>query len=385
MGKDINKAFCIIQDTYNNNTKSFDENTLFTYVMDTVILALINYQNFQSKLNYIHSGEIDKHLFEFVDFSNFSDQLNEVNKKLEPNLFIPKIKSMGKNNFIKTHTVFNGTHLTLSIILPVLSRNLFELNEIIPIPFQDENSVFILDHEPTNFYIDGTKFLSFTANTKHNLCSEQDNLTICNTLLEEDVVALPNCLKNLLLLDWDRTCLYKQIAYKNYFIRISERKMFAFIVNPIQIVKQCTNENDEIFHLIKSREILLGNNCIIYKYIDTDQFENSKQTKSELEMPNEHLKYGKLPTHTPMSRLPILSRYEIQQTNVINTLGDVRIAIPMARERIDKITIKNPISEFFEGWNLTNWLIYGLIYFLGAILVIFTCYLIVKKIIQKLI
>lgn len=45
IGKDVDKALCIIRETYNNNTKNFDEHVLFSYVMDTVILAMINHQN----------------------------------------------------------------------------------------------------------------------------------------------------------------------------------------------------------------------------------------------------------------------------------------------------------------------------------------------------
>lgn len=59
---------------------------------------------------------------------------------------------MGKNNFAKISTKFNKTHLILKIKLPVLNKKLFELNQFIPIPIREENSLFILSNKPITYY-----------------------------------------------------------------------------------------------------------------------------------------------------------------------------------------------------------------------------------------
>lgn len=60
---------------------------------------MINHQKFQTKLNHIYSGELVKRIFEFVDFANFTKQIDAENKQFKPN-FIPKIETLGKNNLM---------------------------------------------------------------------------------------------------------------------------------------------------------------------------------------------------------------------------------------------------------------------------------------------
>lgn len=384
IGKDVDKALCIIRETYNNNTKNFDEHALFSYVMDTVILATINHQNFQSKLNHLYDGDIDERLFEFIDYKNFTGEIMETNRKLEPHLFIPTLKPLGKNNFAKISTKFNKTHLILGIKLPILNKKLFELNEFIPIPIREENSLFILSIKPVTYYRDGNILFNLPTVSKHQLCATQENLTICNTLVEESIVPTSKCIQNLLLLNSDDNCLYKPIQFKNYFIHISDNKIFAFIVKPIEIVKQCENLDDEVLFLTKSQEIWLQSECTLYKYHNEDQSILPKHTDSTFFIPDMGLEIGNPPRHIPISKLPILSKYDILQTSVINSLQNVQNAIPLAKERIDKIKIENPISALFGDWNLKDWLIYGLLWILGIIFIILICFIIIKKLINKI-
>lgn len=383
LAKDIDQAFCILRDTYNNNTKDFDENSLFTFVMDTVILAMINHQSFQSKLNHIYSGELDKRIFEFVDFANFTRQIDAVNRQIKPS-FIPKIETLGKNNLMKVSTDFNNTHLIIRIKLPILRENSYEINEFIPIPIRDENSVFILNNEPIIFYRDGMDIFKLPVIAKQEFCVTQGNLTVCNSLIEEYIISPSHCVRNQLIFHTDDTCIYKPIRFRNYFVQISEHKIYAFIVTPVEIIKQC-GDTDEVLYLIKSQEIPLKSDCTLYKYHGDEQFPSSKHTETNIPIPKNDLKIGKFSTHAPMSELPILKKYEINQLEIISTLEDVQSAIPLAKKRIDQIQITNPLFEFFESWNLKDWLIWGLIWFFGAIFIILLGFTIIKKLVVRII
>lgn len=74
---------------------------------------------------------------------------------------------MGKNNFAKISTKFNKTHLILKIKLPVLNKKLFELNQFIPIPIREENSLFILSNKPITYYRDENILLNLPTVSKH--------------------------------------------------------------------------------------------------------------------------------------------------------------------------------------------------------------------------
>lgn len=216
------------------------------------------------------------------------------------------------------------------------------------------------------------------------MCATQENLTICITLIEESIVPPSKCIQNLLLLDSDNNCLYKPIQFKNYFIHISNNKIFAFIVKPIGIVKQCENLDDETLFLTKSQEIWLQSECTLYKYHNEDQSVLPKHTDSTLVIPDMGLEIGNLSKHIPISELPILGKYDIQQTSVINSLQNVQNAIPLAKERIDKIKRENLLNALFGDWNLKDWLIYGLLWILGIIFFILICFIIIKKLINKI-
>lgn len=384
MAKDIDQAFCILRDTYNNNTKDFDENKLFTFVMDTVILAMIKHQNFQTKLNYIHSNEVDKRIFEFVDFVNFTKLIDTVNGQLKPN-FLPRIETLGKNNLMRISTRYNGTHIILSIKLPILNENFHELNEFIPVPIQDEDSLFILNNKSMVFYRDGMDIFELPAVARHEFCATQANSTVCNSLIEEYMISPSHCIRNQLLFNSDDTCLFKHIHFKNYFIRISEFKIYAFIVTPIEVVKQCS-DSEEVLYLIKSQEIQMKSGCMLYKYHEEEKFPSSKKTETSISMPSNNLNMdiGKISTHQTLVQLPILEKYEIDQLEIITTLEDVQSKIPRAKRRIDQIQFKNPFQGIFEGWDLKDWLIWGLIWFFGAIFAILLGFFIIKKLMVKI-
>lgn len=268
--------------------------------------------------------------------------------------------------------------------MPILSKERFELIEFVPIPVREKNSLFILKTNPILYYKNGRSILSLPESSKLSLCTTQYNLTICSTLMEENVVSPTKCIQNLLLSNLDDNCFYKQIQMKNYFIWISESKIFAYIVQPIDIVKQCDNTEDEVLLLTQSQEISLNNECTVYKLHHKDQYESTKHTITDIHTPKIELEIGNFTTHAPISKLPILEKYEIQQIQVINSLSEVREAVSLSRERIDKIKIENPIVGFFEGWNLKEWLIYGSLSILGTILVISIGFTIIKKLIKKL-
>lgn len=230
--------------------------------MDTIILTLFNHEKFQTNLNHIYAGELDKRLFEFVNYTNFTGEIALVNERLKPNLFIPEIKSMGKNHFIRISRDFNSTHLTFTIHLPVLSRNLYELYEFIPIPIRDGNSIFILDTKPITFYHDKSRINILPETERANLCMTQDDLTICNTLMEESFLSPSNCVRNLLIFKSDENCIHKPIEFQNYFIRLTEQKIYAFIVKPIELVRQC-GDTERVFHLTESREISVKIGCTL--------------------------------------------------------------------------------------------------------------------------
>lgn len=380
IGRDTNEALNIIRDHYSDETKNFDENNLFQYVMDTVLLALLNHEHFQTKLNHLYAGDVDKRLFEFINYVNFTSEIARVNSQLGPNFFIPQVKSMEKNNFLRISSDFNTTHLIFSIHLPVLNTTFYELNEFIPIPIRDENSAFILDLKPTTFFQSKSKIYAIPKNEKNDLCVSQSNLTICNTRLEESIYSPSNCIQNQILFNSNEDCIYKQIEFKNYFIQLSCELVYAFVTKPIKLMKQC-GDTREVLYLTESQVISLKTGCMLFKHYDDEQLKAPETTKSMYGPDSQlNIDFSKIPTRKPMPKLPIIDKYNIEQLEIINSLREVHSAIPLARERVDKIELKNPLDEFFGSWNLKEYFMWGLIWLIGIIFAIMNIYFCCQKI-----
>lgn len=132
--------------------------------------------------------------------------------------------------------------------------------------------------------------------------------------MEESSFPPSNCVRNLISTKSDDSCQYKQIKFKNHFIRTSEEKVYAFIMKPIELVKQCGN-TEKIFHLTQSQEIPVKTGCTIFKYYGDEQFTSPKSTNIDIHKPNTQsdIDFTKIQTQVPIPELPILNRDDVQQ------------------------------------------------------------------------
>lgn len=218
-----------------------------------------------------------------------------------------------------------------------------------------------------------------------NMCVSQDNCTVCNTLVEENMISPPECIQNLIKFSSDETCLYKQIELKNYFIRISNSKLYAFITKPVEIIIKC-EKTEEILFLTHNQIIPYGGECTLHKYHEENQFSNLKFTETKTLSSNKqsYIDFEKTPKRKTIPEIQIYSKFEMQQQENINVLKEVLEALPMARDRIDKIRLENPLTTLFD-WNFKELIVLGLIWIFGIIAIILTFFICMKKLMTKLI
>lgn len=184
----------------------------------------------------------------------------------------------------------------------------------------------------------------------------------------------------------DDSCLYKQIELKDYFIQISNSKLYVFITKPLNIVKKC-GKTEEILFMTKSQTIPYNSDCTIHKYHEENQFSLPKFTETRISSPNKqtNMDFEKIPKREMIPEIQIHSKYGMQQQENINVLKEVLSAMPMARERVDKIQIENPLTGLFENWNTKELIVLGLLWLFGIITVILLLFICIKKLITKLI
>lgn len=384
--KDLDEKLHILESTVNDNTQNLKLFSKFHGIINVVLFSAHLHEKMQTKLNHIYSGELRTRLFEVIDYGNFLIILKRINEQLKPNLQLPKIDSMGKNTFIDAYTEFNTTHLTVSVELPVIRTSKFLMSELIPIPILENNKLFILDMNTIRFYRNDSQYQTFSIETQNSLCKTQDRVTICNTFLDESTEKPGICLHNLLTQFSDAECTYKEIPYKNYFIRISKSYLYAFIVKPVKILKSCRGNND-VINLSESIRIFVPNECEIYKYSESFHYKGEKTSKVDITPENIHMYVNlSLPEiNKQLSSIPLWDKYQLQFIEGKGRIKRLQKAIPLQREQIQTVQFKNDtkLADFLPDFGLKDYLTNKIVYALTLCVIIILLLLILKCLIIK--
>lgn len=351
------------QDAINNNTRNLNSLMRFFNAINVVSFSAQSHEKMQIKLNDIYYGDLDSRLFEVIDFQEFSDTVEKINKMLEPELSLPNIITMSRNKFIRTYTDYNSTHLTVSVDLPVIRKRGFHMAEFIPLPMEENEKLYILDIPTTTYYENGTRFLQFPEETTKNLlCKTQDSTTICNSFLEDYNANVSKCMFNLLKNNSDVGCTYKEIPKQNYFIRLTEGILYLHLIYPIRVIIDCRGR---IFAMTvtSSGKIYLPTGCEIYKYTDYTHYggERISRIKSMEHAQTELNLFNTTEGHKKLSYLPLWDKYGHQFIEAKGKFTRLEEASELQSIKINEDST-SPASRIFDFLHtaMTYILIFGI-------------------------
>lgn len=337
-------------DAINNNTKNLNSQMRFFNAINVISFSTQSHEKMQIKLNDIYYGDLDSRLFEIIDFQEFSNTVEKINKLLEPDLSLPNIITMSRNKFIKTYTDYNSTHLTVSVDLPVIRKRGYRMFEFVPLPIEENGKVYILDMPTITYYKNDSKFLRFPENdTKNLLCKTQDGTTICNSFLEDYNANISNCMTNLLKpKSSDEGCVYKEIPKQNYFIRLTEGIVYLHLIYPIRVIVDCRGR---VFAMTvtTSGKIYLATSCEIHKYSDYTHYGGEKQsTMKSLEHAETELNlFNTTDGYKKLSYLPVWDKYSHQFVEAKARFIRLQNATELQSEKIDEDS-NSITSEIFD-------------------------------------
>lgn len=344
--KDIDGKFHSLELVVHNNTRQINALSQFNNIINSILFTAHIHEKMQMRLNHIYSGEIHTRLFEIIDYSKFLLTVEDINKKLGPNLKLPKFDSMKKNNLIEAYSQFNKTHLMISVDLPVIQKDGHFISELIPIPINENGTLFLLDLKETIFFKGDSNYRLLSDETLKSLCKTNKKQTICNNFLEDLAEKVPMCLHNLLMELSDVNCIYKEIPFANYFIRVSEQYIYAFIVNPIKIVKGCGGA-DDIIYLTQSTRVFAPKGCELFKYSDKNQYK--EKTISSINMTpqslHSHMNLSLQEISEQLSSIPLWDSYEMRFMKAKTRVKRLQKDMPLQKEKIENIQIANNIID----------------------------------------
>lgn len=312
--------------------------------------------------------------------------MKDINLKLKPNFSLPNIKSTEQIDFLEIFPAINDTFLTVSINLPVINKIGIETSEFIPIPMREDKTLYILDMKTTKYYVQDMKVHLLPNDTFNSLCKSTTSTIICNNFLENYTEEPSVCFSNLILHNTDTECIYKQIEYKNYFIKTSETSIFVYIVDPIKIIKNCRGKN-KILDLTYSHHMLLPPGCTIYKYIEKAQLINGKTTISDMRKQNINLKIdlSNFESNEILSTIPLWDKYDIQFIKTKLKIKRLKKEIPLLKQKIQNIQPYNSTSNLLPTFTFKEILNNKITIFIISSFVILLSLLVMKSMIIKLI
>lgn len=366
--KDSDAHMLKLQEAINNNTQNIELQSRFFGIINVISFSAQLHEKMQIKLNDIYYNDVESRLFEIIDFSEFKATVAKINEKLKPNLMLPNITSMARNKFIKSYTEYNNTHLTVSVDLPVIRKSGYNVSEFVPIPLMENGKLYMLDLKTTSYFKNGSNIQLFPDdNTRNSLCKTQDKVTICNSLFEEFPTETPLCLNNLLQRNSDVNCIYNEIPFKNYFIKISNEILYIFLVDPsLRLVMDCRGKVYAIT-LTQNQILHIPKGCDIYKYTDKLDYVGEKITKIDISKDPIHsaLNLNVTEINNKLSLLPLYDKYNLEFIEIKGKATRFGRDIPLQRVKINEMgeisVIPNfGIMDFFSN-TITKFVIFAII------------------------
>lgn len=383
--KDADIRFSKLESSVNNNTLQIESYAQFFGIINTVLFISRKHEKVQAKLNNVYSKNVENRLFEIIDYLELLKTIKEINEKLKPNFMLPNINSMEKNNFLEIYTNINDTYLTLSIDLPVFSKIGTDISEFIPIPKKENNKLYILDMKSTKYYVRDLKIHLLPDDVIKSLCKIQGKTIICNNFLEDYTEKPSKCLENLIMHNTDVECNYKQIEHKNYFIKISDTTIFAYIVHPIKIVKNCRGKN-KILELKFSHQMSLPPGCNIYKYTEISQQNDGKNTITDTNKEaTPKIDLSNIQSNEFLSTIPLWDKYEIQFIEAKAKVKRIEKNIPLQRQKIDETSFNSTFSSLLPDFGIKELINNKTTLFLTAGFAILLSLLAMKSLIIRLV
>lgn len=366
-------AFTQIINVSKNDSQNSESLTLFSNIINRIILSSQCYDDINKKLNNVFYGNISSKLSEIIDFQEFSNTIDTINEMLAPNLALPNIKTLSQNNFIKAYTYFKSTDLTISIVLPVIHSKYCDIFEFTPLPFEENNKTYILDMPTTTYYMNGSKILLFpNVQTKNALCKSQDTLTICNSFLEDYHVKTPICMYNLLNNISDVQCTYKEIPKQNYFIKLTNGILYAHLIYPIRLVQSCKG-NVISTTITNSGKIFFSTDCEIYKYRGKINYGGESISQIDHKPKNAYTEINLFETkngYKKLSDLPFWDKYNINTIECIDKATRIRKSFPLHHGDINKMKQNSDFVKYILLPSAVGLFIFAIIIFLFKPLII---------------
>lgn len=367
----------LMRDFSQNITMNMNNNNKLTFIILNLILIMHEHDNYYNKIKEFYLGNLEESFFSIIDLEDLTKCIEKINNnELNPNnLRIPEIKSKADIKFIKIEPKTNINHTYISLKLPILYGETYDLYDLIPIPTTINNELNILNINYTKFIRVNDEIHILNLDAFSFLCNNTDTMTICNSILNTSTT--PNkCLKHLIINNDDKYCFYKPIEPKPYFIRISDDKLFIYTNKPIKINVACKNSFHNEADLIESTEIIFSKSCSSHKIIPEYYYKDKTKIKlnTSISIFYPKISMQDIQLNKWISNVTIIEKNEIHLIKLREKFQKIQTQLVENAKRIDEIDTSNIFTKIwnyvanFISESLTKIIIYAIIFIIIFIL-----------------
>lgn len=323
----------------NNMTEFYDVLHICSSLMTTHVSNV-------NKVKMLLSEEPNKEVFSMIDLNKFENQIESIRSNLSEHLILPELKSIIELSQI--HTIVNDSQIVLSIRVPLLRNNPIKIREVIPIPMTIKNETKLIKWDSK--YILGYTNLTIRTVTPELLsdCQKSGNLTICNSIYEQNFDKPDNCTLSILSNIHETECEKSKMSNENYFIEINDRSMYCHINEPVQLRLICI-ESEDILNLTESQIIQYSDNCDVTKMSNDSQIDENQAIYLKMEQifvkPDLYIYNSSIDWYT---NITILSKYELQYMSLINVTQTANESLIELRKIMEEENNKLDLGFFSE-------------------------------------
>lgn len=265
----------------NMNLKNTKEKEYYE-TLEFLAYAKLIHANTHNKLMAIINDKINDQFFEIIDYANLTEKLTNLKNSLSSGFTIIDEDALLKLSRI--HANKRGNTIFISINVPIIENREMNLYGIIPTPYLQNNSTFIINMNSVYFFLNSTNKALILPTIEYNQCEYSNELTLCNSMQRQSLPKPDLCIDIIILKNDTIHCPTKELANNNYYIKTSKNSVYFHILRPISLKITCTTETD-IRNLTKNTEIEYGNECDIFEMISEIRYDKRTDTITKIYTP----------------------------------------------------------------------------------------------------
>lgn len=341
---DFEKQLINLSEAIERLNKKVDEQNYFTYILNLVTFSMIQHNRDHNRLMNLYDKKANHYLFTIINYGEYRQVVKELNKNLHP-LFQVSPSGLNMVDFLKYSIEKDGANTTIHVRLPIIRKEANKLYEYIPVPFEQDGNLYILNMDTTLFYKNGKNEI-FIPPKLDKYCQTIETYTICRNIMQDALSNPTQCFSALITNNATDLCVYKPLEKRNYAISISETALYYYVTEPTTIKLKCDNF-EHVIAIDKSKLIEFGKNCNPFRTVD-DLQNVTKHTEfhvDSLQNYPEIFEYD-VPSQKWASHVQILDRYKLQLLETKNEYYHIQTDIQTHKEIISKIEIN---SGFFDS------------------------------------